>query len=520
MANSAVNGGWSQRTLELPNLVQTRGGVVFDPHKTRWRYREGTRYVHLNFDRFNNVEPDLITSMKMVLVWYAENTSPDHLINLFYRMCHFLEEVSGKRTQPLSTITSAELLNYRDKLHAGNAWYLATLKGFFAKWSALGVSGIAEDAVALMDQLRLAGNNKGVAVLTMDPNKGPFTPIELEGVQSALNDSYAVGDVSERDYLLVWLLSLLGQRPVQYARLKVCDVIVEQSDDKPPSYVLRVPRAKQREQNARTEFRHRIIIPQIGEPLVKYAQNVKSSFCGLLNDPDQAPLFPSDVLDEEAPKGFEFHSTADEIGRRVKIVGTSLKVYSERTGLPIRIGAIRFRRTTGTRAAEEGYSELAIAEMLDHTDTQNVRVYVEGTPKIAENISRAVAFQMAPLAQAFAGKIVQDESDAVRGDDASSRIVDPRFCAGPDEAVGNCGSHGFCGFLAPIACYTCVSFQPWLDGPHLAVYDFLEKERERLKSNGDLRLAANNDRTLLAVAQVILQCDSMRAKLGRQGSNG
>ena len=73
-------------------------------------------------------------------------------------------------------------------------------------------------------------------------------------------------------------------------------------------------------------------------------------------------------------------------------------------------------------------------------------------------------------------------------------------------------SNGFCGLAAPIACYTCKNFQPWLDGPHEAVLAHLLAKREQLLSTTDARIASVNDRTILAVAEVIRRCDEVRAQ--------
>lgn len=157
----------------------------------------------------------------------------------------------------------------------------------------------------------------------------------------------------------------------------------------------------------------------------------------------------------------------------------------------------------------EGHGELIIAELLDHTDTQNVGVYIEARPEIVERIDRAMAMHLAPMAQAFAGMIIEDESQATRVGDPSSRVCDPRFSPSM-KPMGSCGKHGFCGFLAPIACYTCVNFQPWLDGPHDVVLDYLLAERDRLTMRTDLRIASVNDRTILAVAEVVRLCEVRR----------
>ena len=80
------------------------------------------------------------------------------------------------------------------------------------------------------------------------------------------------------------------------------------------------------------------------------------------------------------------------------------------------------------------------------------------------------------------------------------------------EAMGECGKHGFCGFNAPIACYTCKSFEAWLEGPHEAVLNHLMQNRERLLKTSDKRIASINDRTIFAVAAVIQRCAEFRAE--------
>lgn len=45
----------------------------------------------------------------------------------------------------------------------------------------------------------------------------------------------------------------------------------------------------------------------------------------------------------------------------------------------------------------------------------------------------------------------------------------------------------------------------WLDGPHEEILEYLVVERDRLMSI-DVRVATINDRTILAVAQVVQMC--------------
>ncbi|WP_297477245.1 site-specific integrase [Ferrovum sp.] len=496
-------------SCELPAEVKTLNGAKFDPRADKWAYRDSSTTVKLDFGRLN-ATADFIYSIKIALIWYAENKSQKHMINMFERLVHMSKNM-GLKDRAVSQITSNDLLNYKASLSKDKAWYLGNLSGFLQKWRSLGLPGVADDAVALLKQLRIKGNQKGEAVLTMDSENGPYTDIELEAIHSALEVAYENDDISLGDYLLVWLFMALGQRPIQYAALKVCDVGMEEAKDGSTMYTLQVPRAKQRGRVSRELFSPRVLIPQVGERLVQYANEVRSDFFGTLADPGQAPLFPAKISRQNEPVGFEYHMTSQSLSLTLSKILGGLNIVSERTGEQLHVTATRFRRTVGTRAAEEGHGELVIAELLDHTDTQNVGVYVQATPEIVKRIDKAVAMHMAPLAQAFAGVIISNESQATRRNDPTSRICDPKFEPSM-KPMGNCGKHGFCDSLAPIACYTCRSFEPWLDGPHEAVLNHLIAERDRLMAGNDARIASINDRTILAVAEVVRRCEEIRSE--------
>lgn len=493
---------------ELPVVARTRSGVEFDPQANRWAYRDATITVSLNFSGWSATDL-FVKSAKLTLLWYVVHKSPSHVKNMFERLGHYIRTMCAGKKGLIAEITSTDFINYRSTLDSDTLWYLSSFSGFLQKWHSLGYSGVTADAVALLKQLRMKGNKKGEAVLTHDPWLGPFTDIEIESLSAALDKAYIEGDVDREQYVLAYLFMLLGQRAEQYAALKVRDVSVAHATDGTPIFTLKVPRAKQRNQLSRTEFKDRVLIPQIGEILVQHANAVKAAFQGRLADTSDAPLFPARQRIGNRPKGFEYHRSAPAIALVLRDSLEKLSVMSERTGLPLNITAIRFRRTVATRAAMEGHGELIIAELLDHTDTQNVGVYIEARPEIVERIDRTLAMHMAPMAQAFAGVIIEGESQATRAGDPSSRICDPRFESSM-KPMGSCGKHGFCGFLAPIACYTCGNFQPWLDGPHETVLDYLLTERERLASTADLRIAAINDRTIFAVAEVVRLCQARR----------
>lgn len=490
---------------ELPTSTRTRSGVEFRPSQQVWKYRDGVNAISVDFGDIH-APATLRDSLQRVLTWYAEHLSPSHLSNLFDRFRHFASTIELSNTE----ISSIELINYRGTLDASTEWYLGSLSGLLKRWFRMGVPGVSADAVTYLRSIRLRGNRKGVAVQTMDPKQGRFTDVEFEAIRAALTKGYATNAIALDEYVLSLLFIALGPRPVQYAAMKVSDVSVAMNASGAVSYIVSVPRAKKREQNARSSFKKRTLIPEIGQLVQQHADDVKRRFTGVLKDAAQAPLFPVKARLGAYPQGFEYHRTSSSLGDWFEKVMDKLLVHSERTGGPINMNATRFRRTLACRAADEGHGELLIAELLDHTDTQNVGVYVEATPGMMDRIDRAVALKLAPLAQAFAGTIITDESQATRATDPSSRIRDPRFDS--RKPVGNCGQFGFCGLLSPVACYTCRSFEPWLDGPHERVLEFLIEERDQLLLKTDKRVASINDRTILAVADVVRRCAEIKGE--------
>lgn len=479
----------------LPQVAITRSGVVFYPREDVWRFRDGLTDVNLAWQKLDAFPIDLIAGMKATMVWYAKNGSPASMQAYFKALEYWVE------VNPSPKLTEQEF--YRFRTLQTRTRTVGHVKSFLRKWNRLGIPGVTRDLVKVLASTKEKGAPKGVAVATMDPNTGPFTEIELQGLHEALTDAFGAARVSERDHSLVWLCTATGARPVQLASLKVKDVH-RRTVDGQFHYDIDMPRGKQQGQLRRTEFKNRPLMTQIGEAVYAYAQGVKEQFAALLPDADEAPLFPQfEKRKGEWAAGFEYHPTAARLAQMLKGGLDALEVVSERTGKTMNVNPTRFRRTLGTRAAQEGHGILVIAELLDHTDTQNAGVYVATRPEMAERIDKAIALEVAPLAQAFKGKLVRTATEATRGADPSARIRDLRF-GEADE--GYCGSHGFCGFSAPVACYTCNSFEPWLDGPHEAVLDFLLAKRDRQLANGDKRIAAISDRTILAVAQVVQLC--------------
>ncbi|MDR2892038.1 MAG: site-specific integrase [Deltaproteobacteria bacterium] len=494
------------KTAYLPDVSYTRSGREFYPQKDIWQYKDELNTIYMDFTKFK-CSYEIRQSIKKIICWYAENRSPSYTSSMFRYLLFFFIKTYEELQVDVTYINSEILLNYYSFLPECNKYFLGYISGLIKHWISMELPGVSQDCLALLEQLRIKGCTKGEAVLTHDPEHGAFTALEYQSLLSGLNTAYETGEMEREDFLLAWLCLTLGQRPIQFAGLKLCDFHIFVGENNEQEYFLDIPRAKQRHQLARESFATRPIDPTIGEILAEHIESLRNSFKGLLDDPEQAPMFPAARASQEMSKGFEFHRTSTTISLKIKQILSTLRVHSERTGDYLNITPTRARRSLGSRAAAEGHGELVIAELLDHTDIQNVGVYVQALPDMLERLNEALAFQLAPRLQAFAGVLIDHKTQAKKRDRLF--ICSPHSDFKP---VGQCGRHDFCQSFAPIACYTCINFQAWMDGPHASILTYLLKERKRLLRSTDPRIASVNDRTIMAVAQVVLKCKEMKEK--------
>jgi len=455
-----------------------------------------------------------------VMAYYAETYSSKHVRNINTRFLDLL------RSTQLSKITETMLINYKSNLTKKTEWYLGTLRGFFRKWFELGYPGISQEVIDLLDGWRIKGNKKGENVKKLDPQSGPFTDMELQAINDGALSAFEKNEISITELALCLLLSHTGRRPIQLSHLKIKDVLQGKNIEGEKAFLLNIPRAKQRGTTFREEFKQFAITRELYTKLNAQVQIVREQIYQYLPfeienlDFIELPLFlnKSKVISILSLKELrslqnidKLHITTESIYRTLSKIVEIAQIHSERTGELIHINSTRFRYTTGTRAAREGFGDLVIAELLDHSDTQNSGVYIKNIPDHVEALDKAVGKQLAPFAQAFAGVLIDSEDDAKRANDLNSRIKSN------GEGIGSCGSHGFCGANVPIPCYTCINFQPWLDGPHERVLNDLIEERKRVfEITNDMQIASINDRTILAVQDVINRCEIRREELNNE----
>ena len=124
-----------------------------------------------------NLSAEMYLSFRHVLAFFAKTGSPAHAVNIFYSAKYYLESTTG---HPPFSVES--LISFRSTLNDKTEYRLGTLRGFITQWAALGYAGIHSEIPRLLDKWTLKGNEKGYAVQSMCPDRGPLTDIEIEGV--------------------------------------------------------------------------------------------------------------------------------------------------------------------------------------------------------------------------------------------------------------------------------------------------------------------------------------------------
>jgi integrase len=508
-----VNSILTKTQPETRNQVISKSGYTFNPDNKYWKLDKDTKVAVGKVTRLLNAE--LIEGYLKTLIYYAHNLSSAN--SKLMNDCVFRYICETKS----SIFNEIELINYKSQLTSETEHYLARLRTFLRKWYALGYEGVSDDVMHLLDGWTLKGAIKGDIIKRLDPIKGPFSDIELQAFNEKTIQAYENDKISLLHLSLGLLFSNTGRRPIQISHLRIKDILKGSNKKGDPIYLINIPRGKQRAALFREQFKQFAVTHELWVILNAQAISVSKLIRETLGleihekNNLELPLFPNmtevskittlGVLFESL-KNDTLHITLRQIRGAIKKIGQVTNIYSERTGERLNISPYRFRYTTGTRAAREGFGEMVIAELLDHSDNQNAGVYIENIPEHVESLDNAVGHQLAHFAQAFAGVLVDSESNALRGDDLNSRIKTD------GEGIGTCGSFGFCGANVPIPCYTCMHFQPWVDGPHEIIYDELIAERKRIFDiTGDAQVSAVNDRTILAVADVIERCGTRKA---------
>lgn len=379
------------------------------------------------------------------------------------------------------------------------------------------------DAYKRLPKKKLSSNDP---ILSLDPERGPFTQVEQDALHQWLHEQFCHGQLNPEQYLYLRILMIYGQRGAQVRMMVFGDFTKTDQGCKVRFYW-----AKQRGDEA--GWRKKPETFSLDEDLYNTVQAYRAMVLAQLwqTYPDRAdwnaaienvPLFrrklddevglrervkPPVLLDSPLQKGLEdapqpiFHAGQgtveqwlDRIGRRKGFP------ISPRTHHPLKVTrGHRFRYTLGTDLCNAGQDEWVTARALMHKTTRTVRKYRQVSAELLALIDAKMSDHLALVVNAFTGSIVTDRTSAKNGDRADRQIED----------VAVCGATAACHLDAPFTCYACGRFQPLLYANHREVLERLERRRAQTIAT-DKTTGVLWDRAILACRKVILDCEAMR----------
>ena len=516
----SINQAQSESSGELvfpdQGVIHDLAGLPVDASGWEWRANLVTESGLIRWPRFKVSSQSILDATVLFVRQLIETQSSRSALNAFNGLMMLLDAPSFVEADLADEVIPFALFaELRSQPHSYRAHYVRQWYSFGADH---GFKNFSPEVAFAIDQIRIGGNEKGNAVLSMDPETGPLTDLEVSGLLNALRAIETSDRFPLQWKAALWLSIALGPNPMQMALLREEDLKVFGDDDGNTYFQIDVPRHKKGDVGVRDSFRRRALNAEIGQILLDLIERNKAE---RLDWPDGAPDGIRPLFHRQRPRPsikygpmaeYAMHLSSAEFSDLVKYGAICLRVVSHRTNAPLKVNSRRLRYTFATRLVREGVSKREIADLLDHSDLQSVQVYFDLKSDIVEKLDKAMALALGPIAQAFMGKVVRGPEEATRGSDPASKVAVFDAENAAIKEVGSCGSFSFCRLAAPVACYTCKSFQPWMDGPHDILLDDLLKQRERKQAAGlDGRMVALMDSTIIAIADVISRIDAIRA---------
>lgn len=506
------------QTLDLtePSIIIDRRGFPVDVSGDRWELNEPTSKIVLDWSVLALRNLEIENAFKRYFGWLITAQSPVSVRNAFHFLPCFTQTAAFRAAEDTSsTIPYLAFSEARAALKKADHWKLHYARQIYRWCEAQGYPHFDFDVSCQLDDLVIGGNTKGQAVRSKNPNKGPLDAQEVASLTNALRAARLTNSIPLAEQALVWLALSTGSNAIQYACLREEDLQEEKLGDEVVAYILRIPRHKKGHVHHRAEFKERRLTRFVGELIADLVAQNRANYPDMESSPAARPILRSSSPSyghNQPLAEWAWHLKAAEVNKMLQRAVKQLGVLS-RTGEPLHVTTRRFRYTLATRAVDSGASAYEVADALDHSDLQNVGVYFDVHSNIVEHLDQTIALALAPRAQAFA-KLVENEASAVRGDVSGSRVYHGDRERDLTEPVGTCGNHSFCNVsAAPLACYTCPMFQPWMDGPHDLVLESLLRRREKSVERGlNQKVIAMNDHVIIEVAGVIQRIADKRAE--------
>lgn len=299
---------------------------------------------------------------------------------------------------------------------------------------------------------------KGMDVIMEIPDRGPLTLKEERLFIEALNkiDPEQLSTHELQGLVSLKCAQILGTRSIQVMKLTFSDLHVSEKG----IYTLKVLRAKQEGVANNNIYK----IRPITKTLFRLITLLKSRYENILGK----------LITDDWPIIADYHSsTGDLINQRIRIVKVTFLTtkFQNAAGLDFKITNRRLRKTFCSRLIAKGTPMSIVAELMDHSDLQQLEVYYRQSHKIAQKLDQVLQNEAAAIIDAFSGKVVKPENVSQLG----QAIFAPSKHLNLVQ-IGSCGSATPCSLQPPLSCYNCSSLEAFEDIDHKAIVDAMVDE--------------------------------------------
>jgi hypothetical protein len=156
-------------------------GYEFDTEADMWVLNK-EKTINTSF--IMSFAPSIQNDIRSTLCYFAEHKSAAHTSNVH-------REIKAYLTTGEKTITELGLLTFKSGFVKNNEYRVGVLRVFLKMMNVLEFGALNEECLELLNGWRLSGNTKGTAVLSLDPEDGPFSDIEYEAILGGLDNAYA-----------------------------------------------------------------------------------------------------------------------------------------------------------------------------------------------------------------------------------------------------------------------------------------------------------------------------------------
>ncbi len=495
-----TSGRW-EAGLEVPSEVLTPDGQTVDTTGDTWELNvraESTSTVKLNIPTALQLEADGVTkrSQKIIRLYLAERLRSVKAWTVRNDLASFRRFVTWWHESNGDVFKWAEVdeSDWRGFLEHGihstaqQGNDFARLQSFY-KWGAFQkeLPDFDKETASSISLISAPGNQKGSAVRTLDPHRGPLSDAEVRLINDALEEEK--GTLRQRVVVRIFLE--LGLRPLSLTiirgeHLSKHDVpIAEKGEEgRKTLYQLEVPKLKGRSAEITTWYT-RPLSSTLGQEL----EEVYFS---------EEDLLLTWLTGHQSP--------GRKIRSHMKNWVREADITSPRTGQLLHLFPRRFRRTLATDMAVQGASKVQIAQALGHKDLQNVDVYLDASAVILDRMEEDDAFDFQDeVVDLFMGKVGAPDDEDVSEQRIPGAAPQVGGLKGTTGNIGACQKSSPCSLTPPLSCYTCSKFVAFENAPHDDIRDELETWIKSSPEGVDRRIPQQHVTTLKAIRQLLQQ---------------